>query len=821
MPYSSRHNLELGVPTHQLAPGPYQSTSFSQAQIFQQDGPYPPLEPHRFGVEQQVDLGLNNAGQWVKLPNGDRLWTLRIHAEEATSLNLVYDDFYLPDGAEFYIYNDDRSQVLGPFTARNNKAHGGFATGIIAGEAITLEYIEPANVLQPGRLHVSTAVLGTEAREASDRGSVQVGQFATASASAYVPEALPCSINTACHQGGWRDEINATVKILMGGDECSGVLLNNVREDERPYILTANHCGGATEGETVDWVFEFNYQSATCGDPEEDPVAFSIAGAVVRAADGGGADFTLLELLEPIPESYDVTFAGWSVEEVVPTSGTVIGHPKGDIKKITFDDDALQDALYFWLSTFDRGSIEGGSSGSPLFNEEGQVVGHVRSALGADFDACTGPGGDDNAAYIVFPKLSYIWDMGVSDYLDPEDTGTASLGSREAGAPPPSADLALSMAVTNLDVVECAEGDDGCTETINASFEIVVTNDGPNSAEDIEIVETADDAMEILSTLADRGTFNEGTDRWYVGTLESGNRATLTVDASVPAKGFWIYTAELINSSLPDPDSAPNDGIGDDIASAAIGERNPSSVAGGGGTVTTVYGSRFFADLGLVMWADYQTVTAGEIVNYTITVNNAGPYPTSGVVVTALLPECLSFLGADLSDRTDQYDPATGQWKVGQLKLNQNVTLVITADTGACSGSVETTASITSSNLPDPDSVNRFPNRSNKDDIDTVVITVANAPGKYSSETEVALLPSYPNPFNPETVIPFTVPEAMYVRLAVYDLLGRRIQLLVDGNLSSGNHEVAFRASALPTGVYLVRMEAAGAIQTQHITLMK
>ncbi len=87
--------------------------------------------------------------------------------------------------------------------------------------------------------------------------------------------------------------------------------------------------------------------------------------------------------------------------------------------------------------------------------------------------------------------------------------------------------------------------------------------------------------------------------------------------------------------------------------------------------------------------------------------------------------------------------------------------------------------------------------------------------------TVFALGNNYPNPFNPTTVVPFSIAESAQVSIKVYDLLGREVAVLVDGALSAGVHEVVFEASALPTGVYLIRMEAAGMVQIQRMTLMK
>jgi hypothetical protein len=84
---------------------------------------------------------------------------------------------------------------------------------------------------------------------------------------------------------------------------------------------------------------------------------------------------------------------------------------------------------------------------------------------------------------------------------------------------------------------------------------------------------------------------------------------------------------------------------------------------------------------------------------------------------------------------------------------------------------------------------------------------------------------NYPNPFNPSTQIRFTVGTqdlaSLPVRLAVYDVLGREIAVLVDGPMSAGAHSVNFDASNLTSGVYLYKLEAGGMTQTKRMTLVK
>lgn len=84
---------------------------------------------------------------------------------------------------------------------------------------------------------------------------------------------------------------------------------------------------------------------------------------------------------------------------------------------------------------------------------------------------------------------------------------------------------------------------------------------------------------------------------------------------------------------------------------------------------------------------------------------------------------------------------------------------------------------------------------------------------------------NFPNPFNPETRIGFTVPNrngaSSYVKMVVFDVTGKEVNLLVDGELPPGEHFVDFTASNLPGGVYFCRMEAEGFTSTKKLVLLK
>jgi hypothetical protein len=88
-----------------------------------------------------------------------------------------------------------------------------------------------------------------------------------------------------------------------------------------------------------------------------------------------------------------------------------------------------------------------------------------------------------------------------------------------------------------------------------------------------------------------------------------------------------------------------------------------------------------------------------------------------------------------------------------------------------------------------------------------------------------ALGQNVPNPFNPTTVIGFTVGTqdlaSLHTRLTVYDMLGREVAVLVDGVMSAGSHSVTFDGSGLASGVYLYRLESGGKVLSRKFTLIK
>ncbi len=87
--------------------------------------------------------------------------------------------------------------------------------------------------------------------------------------------------------------------------------------------------------------------------------------------------------------------------------------------------------------------------------------------------------------------------------------------------------------------------------------------------------------------------------------------------------------------------------------------------------------------------------------------------------------------------------------------------------------------------------------------------------------TETALMGNYPNPFNPETTIRYTLPQAGKVHLAVYNLLGHEVSVLVDESKPAGHHTARFDAGDLPSGAYLYRLQTQDKIMAKTMIFVK
>ena len=395
--------------------------------------------PFRIGVTIDVDINIENSGTWTNLGKKGRVWRLKISSEGAKAIGIYYKTFSLPEGGKLFLYDENKTQIIGAFTSLNNSGDKKFATELIKGDAAILEYYEPDGLINYPKISIDEiAYVYRGVNSITDNHGKDFG------------DSGPCEVNVNCPEGNNRqDQKKGVAKILVKNgwslSLCSGSLVNNVRQDNQPYFLTANHCGMTASALDYDqWVFYFNYESKECPNPAEEPESNSMVGASLKANAPAGtslaSDFKLLLLNEYVPEEYDPFFNGWDVNNQVSESGTGIHHPYGDIKKISTyltpvistpysssveDPDAMYWKLVWSETQTNHGVTEGGSSGSPLFNNEGRIIG----ALTGGAASCQNLTGPD-----YYGKFSFSWEsngaydsLQLKPWLDPDNSGVIVL----------------------------------------------------------------------------------------------------------------------------------------------------------------------------------------------------------------------------------------------------------------------------------------------------------------------------------------------------------------------------------------------------------
>lgn len=365
-------------------------------------------------------------GVWSQLPNGDRLWQWRFKTANAKGLCVYFDNFQIPLGSSVFLYPADRSHFFGPALNEDCNEHGKFMMGEIAGEEAILEYYQPFEVIgEPTiEMHSVSHMYRNVFAGLEERGG----------------GSDVCEVDVNCPEGAdWVDQRQAVVRLLIteGGSQglCSGTFVNNVSQDCRKFILTALHCGvSTTDSEWLLCQVRFNYQRPDCGSGNA-PATQNRVGVIHHADsnDGGGnsgSDFLLLELEDEVPVSYNLYYAGWDARSVTPVSGVGIHHPSGDTKKISTTNFIVSGGWQIngthWNVTWSEtqtnwGVTEGGSSGSPLFNQDKRMVGQLTG--GGSF--CNNPSAPDS-----YGKFNRNWsgnpnaaDQKLKVWLDPNNTG--------------------------------------------------------------------------------------------------------------------------------------------------------------------------------------------------------------------------------------------------------------------------------------------------------------------------------------------------------------------------------------------------------------
>lgn len=407
--------------------------------------------PLKVGVLLPTDLTIDNAGSWNTLPDGKRVWRLQVQAKDAIALMLSFRDFYIPENGKLFIYSSDKTHLIGAFTHHTNPPTKEYATEFLAGDKIILEYEAGISENEHPRIAIDAVGYGYNHLHVS-RTMADTGPGTSGS----------CMVNINCEEGeAWQTEKNGVCQMTLPIGNyiyiCSGALVNNTAEDLKPYILSAFHCIDldipVTEKNLNKYTFYFHFEHTGCENNSSIASYRTITGCkkIAGIPLDGGSDGLLLLLNQTIPEHYNAYYNGWDRSNTAAQSGVGIHHPSGDYMKIsTFNKVARTSTWYgidnikgapnaHWNVVFEQTAnghavTEGGSSGSPLFNQNKQIVG----TLSGGSSSCEKPNGAN-----TYGKLYYHWDQypnkdntsRMDIYLDPNHTGKTQLAGRYATAP--------------------------------------------------------------------------------------------------------------------------------------------------------------------------------------------------------------------------------------------------------------------------------------------------------------------------------------------------------------------------------------------------
>jgi lysyl endopeptidase len=396
---------------------------------------------YRIGVHAYTQITAENYGNWTVDQNGNTIWQLHVKFDGAEALSFLFQTFKIYGGTTVDVFDNAGKALHKTLTSADVLDHFQQNMALCFGDEMTLQIKEPAGTIK------SEILIDRIVYNYRSTGNPNVPK---------INESDECEVNVNCSPVGnnWQDEKRGVARIYVvdsqGAGWCTGSLVNNTSLNCKPYFLTALHCGISTSASNSNlWRFYFRYESPNCTNPTSAGTLDDhyITGCVrlANSNDAGGdsgSDFLLVQLGSLANESTTITtlksgdfnayWNGWDANNSTVSSAVGIHHPAGDIKKISTSGPTSSTSwggtvanthwMLAWLSnTNGYGVTEGGSSGSPLFNQSGRIIGTLTGGSSTCADQ------DHPDAY---GKMSFHWTQNgtpanerLKTYLDPTNTG--------------------------------------------------------------------------------------------------------------------------------------------------------------------------------------------------------------------------------------------------------------------------------------------------------------------------------------------------------------------------------------------------------------
>ncbi len=344
-------------------------------------------------INQKVS-SVDAGGEWLRRPDGNWVWRLRVQAEGALSLDFAFKPFHLPSEAELYIYDESKSgEVLGPFTEADNRKSGSFWTPIIQSSQVIID----VRVSDQQKPYLELAL---DQVNYGYRNFEQIQQKSQA-----------CNIDVACPLADdYRQQVNSVARYSFYSESfqqqalCTGQLINNTENDNKPLFVTAHHCiSKASEASTM--VVYWKYESEVCRTDSSSGIPLPVSGFPTTQSGGtlltsnAPTDWSLIELDAVPPADAFAFWSGWDIRSIVPSIATAIHHPDGDEKRISQESTDLEITMpidgailgspeadtHIRIGNWDAGTTSNGSSGGGLWNGNGHLIG----VLSGGFSGCS------------------------------------------------------------------------------------------------------------------------------------------------------------------------------------------------------------------------------------------------------------------------------------------------------------------------------------------------------------------------------------------------------------------------------------------------
>jgi hypothetical protein len=350
----------------------------------------------RIGIVKPVDMSFN-AGLIRPTGDGGFVWTATVESGTATALRVHITGMDLPDCAELYIYNAN-GEAFGPYTGRGYNNDGEFWSHTVTGPLafVQLRQFGPGNPNLVNFKIAGVGHLGEKFRLPFKQHTETVEGLTRLME--LCDDNEECVEDASCYSGGAIDDAKYAVAHMewVSGAwlyYCSGGLVADTDPGTQiPYFLTANHCiskSRAASGLQCYW----QYWTSSCGAACYDPVGVvpRTIGATILSTDKT-SDYTLMQLNEDPPAGS--VFMGWTNVPVAFSDGTQlfrISYPQGSPQAYSQHVVDVSAGVCRswprgeWIYSRDViGATEGGSSGSPVYNMSGQIVGQLSGACGTN-----------------------------------------------------------------------------------------------------------------------------------------------------------------------------------------------------------------------------------------------------------------------------------------------------------------------------------------------------------------------------------------------------------------------------------------------------